>query len=198
MPGEFDIDVQDAANDGHFVIAEDGGFKVGGICCGAACEHCPCETPSHYTIVVSKIASCACTAEQNMGTESALGECYISATFCVTQDAVDPCLWTNFNVGTIIVYYYLTPDCSGAPNDIWQGTAIARLVRTAGNFALTIRADSIDGVGGDAYAFDGSGAVADCNVGFLLSDSSNCVHNFLSNYRFKLCEDGTASITPGC
>lgn len=39
--GKFDIDVQDGAGDGRFVINADGKFQIGGECCPGDCYECP-------------------------------------------------------------------------------------------------------------------------------------------------------------
>ncbi|MCK5644598.1 MAG: hypothetical protein KAJ19_27620 [Gammaproteobacteria bacterium] len=165
-------------------------------CAGVDCAHCDDLTPQQYTIAVSDIVSCPCTVDENDANASADGTCTIDATFCVTQTA-DPCVWTNDDVGTITVNVYVGDSCAGEAT-VHSDTAKAILTRTAAGFTLVILVVDIDGGGGDAYAFDGGVVEPDCDTDLTIEDNGNCVKNFLSNYHYKLCENGTATVAPGC
>lgn len=171
-----------------------------GCCCcpaGTPCEHCDDTTPLKFTVVVSGIVVCPCT---NDGNNSADGTCTIDATFCLTQNGA--CQWINNDVGAITINFYAgVTDCSGAPDTYADVQVGAVLTRTAGQFRLQIFTGDIgDGIGSDGFAFDsGLVNVEKCADQFVLNDDGTCELSFDGRqFLFKLCRNGTATITCGC
>lgn len=159
------------------------------------CEHCPDATPRQYTVAISGLVSCPCTDDGSMSAE---GTCTIDASFVVTRDPGDPCFWTNPDVGTLRIQTYSDTGCT-YPVDDETKTAYAWLRRIAGQFIFQIEADGFTHpASGEAIAiaFRGTKETVNCDDSFSVDDDSICFVNELSATAYKLCEDGTATITP--
>lgn len=166
--------------------------------CGTNCAWCDArdeDTPYQYAVVLSGVVPCVCPRKTTLNNSRVEIETLdLDPTFLLTQSS--PCTWSNDDVGSFVLNYYLGTACWTVDFTIEYTIrasldAVSKRLYIASTEAAWRIFDSYSGPppAEPAYAFGSCLAPDTAYDNGLCSDGSDYAWS-------KLCKDGVATITP--